>query len=233
MNKYLKPKKYIDFLLTRAKKLFPNLESKGERIDIKYLEKNILLNQNEKCHLARYNFALSEISGLDTVGDFACGTGYGSVIISKEAKNVIGIDIDAKVIKQIKKRYTNIKNVEFLNLNLLHINYNNIFDKIISFETIEHIEEKQILELLKKFNHALKKDGKIIFSTPYMQEKSKQALKMGFHLTFEIDENKIKDWLKETGFSVEYFRYQNYDTCKITESLEDKDFIICIATKKQ
>jgi 2-polyprenyl-3-methyl-5-hydroxy-6-metoxy-1,4-benzoquinol methylase len=232
MNKYLKPKKYIDFLLTKTKQLFPNLESKGERIDIKYLEKNILLNQNEKCHLARYEFSLFEISPLDNVGDFACGTGYGSVMLSKKAKHVTGIDIDAKVVEEIKKRYENIKNIEFLNLNLLDINYENNFDKIISFETIEHIEEKQILELLEKFHRALKKDGKLIFSTPYMQEKSEKALKMGFHLTFEINEEKIKSWLKETGFVVEYFRYQNYDSCKITKELENKDFIICIATKQ-
>ena len=64
-----------------------------------------------------------------------------------------------------------------------------------------------------------------------MQEQSEVAVKMGFHLTFYIDEEKIEKWLKSAGFSVETINYQNYATHDITADLEQKDFIICIAKK--
>ena len=42
-----------------------------------------------------------------------------------------------------------------------------------------------------------------------MQEKSEDALKLGFHLTFYIDEQKITEWLSKAGFRVETIKYQN------------------------
>ena len=209
------------------------LGDSGERVDFTYsdnldISKLDIYQQN---HIQRYLFAEKIISQGEDCGDFACGTGYGSVIVSKKANSVLGIDLNEKVITEITKRYHNIPNVSFQNKNLLNIDFENQFDTIISFETIEHFAEENIYALLSLYNKALKEGGKLIFSTPYMQEESENAKKMGFHLTFYINEEKVEKWLQATGFSLEKTYYQNYKTHTIHEEMDDKEFLICVVRK--
>lgn len=206
---------------------------KGERVDFIYDENfdYSKLDMYQKNHFRRYEFALNNISNEEICGDFACGSGYGSVILSKIASKIIGVDLNEKVISEIKKRYRDNNKVEFINQNLLDLDYLNYFSSIISFETIEHFTENNIQILFNIFSKALKKNGKIIFSTPYLQQKTKEAIAMGHHLTFNIDESKIETWLIGTGFANISFKYQNYISHSIEDTLEPKDFIICIANK--
>jgi 2-polyprenyl-3-methyl-5-hydroxy-6-metoxy-1,4-benzoquinol methylase len=238
-------KRIIKGILRRIKKYFffkeemydfnksNPLGGNGERVDIQF-ETNLnfeKLDIYQKNHFTRYEFAKEFIDDGSICGDFACGTGYGSVLMSDKASTVIGADIDAIVVNTIQERYKEKANVSFLNENLLNLNFSNLFDTILSFETIEHFEEEDIKLLLKIFANALKEKGQFIFSTPYMQEKSEGAMKLGFHLTFDINEKKIEDWLDEAGLKIESIYYQNYDTHFIKKELEKKDFIICIAKK--
>jgi len=230
----MKLKRTIKTILIRLKIIHSaNLSNKGERIDIFKNTKNWQdLDPVKKTHLKRYEFAQTLVNINDICADMACGTGYGSVILSSKAKAVYGVDLDSRVINEITKRYKNNSNVFFECQNLLNIDYKNKFDKIISYETIEHLDEKDIVTALTKFNRALVDNGILIFSTPYLQLKSDKAIKMGFHRTFDIDENKIKGWLYETHFELCYFKYQNYSSCIVADDLEWKDFIICVATKQ-
>ena len=209
-------------------------DATGERVDIFYSE-NIdfeRLDMYEKSHYKRYEFALKKINAEELCGDFACGTGYGSLMLAAKALKVIGADINERVINAIKKRYKSVKNVQFVQADLLHLSYDQKLDNIISFETIEHFTEQNIFRLLEIFNACLKPEGKLIISTPYKQEKSEAALKLGHHLTFYIDEKLIETWLSSTGFDVLSFQYQNYDTHLIDSEMVKKDFIICVAQKR-
>ncbi len=210
-----------------------SLSSDGERVDLTYKD-NIdfeKLDVYQKSHYKRYEFAQTLLKTSDVCGDFACGTGYGTVMLSKKSSSVFGGDINGHVIKKIKKRYSKFSNVNFIEIDLLKLNFEKKFDKIVSFETIEHLREEDIPNLFNIFNKNLKSGGQLIFSVPYMQERSENAIKMGFHLTFDIDENKIYKWLSDSGFTVNICKYQNYQTHLISDHLEHKDFIICIATK--
>jgi 2-polyprenyl-3-methyl-5-hydroxy-6-metoxy-1,4-benzoquinol methylase len=209
------------------------LGGNGERVDIQITDalKYEKLDMYQKSHLKRYEFSRDFIHQNDVCGDFACGTGYGSVLISKKAKKVIGADIDEKTVSEIKVRYKDNPKVEFHCANVLSLDYQNYFDDIISFETLEHLKEEDLRKTLGIFHKALKSGGQLFFSTPYMQEKSENAIKLGFHLTFFIDEKKIEGWLNEAGFKIKLIRYQNYDTHLIKPTLKKKDFIICVATK--
>jgi len=210
-----------------------DLNDNGERVDIRY-DRNVdfdKLDLYQKSHYRRYEFASNLVPPGGTCGDFACGTGYGSVMLSEKCKKVIGADINSVVIKNIKSRYKTINNVEFHVADLLDLEYENSFESIISFETIEHFREHDIKSLLKVYHKALKPDGRLIFSTPYKQERSDAALKLGFHQTFWINEEIIDQWLKESNFKIEFSKYQNYQTHTIQDCLELKDFIICVAKK--
>lgn len=210
------------------------LGGNGERVDIQ-MDKNIdfwQMDIYQKNHWKRYEFAKKVIEPESICGDFACGTGYGSIFLSNKAKSVTGADINAEVISKIKERYKEYNTVTFMHENLLNLTFTDHFDNIISFETLEHFDESDIRKLLATFTKALKKNGRLIFSTPYMQEQSEEAIKMGFHLTFYINEEKIKNWLEETGMQPEIIKYQNYETHIIGNDPGRKEFIICVANKK-
>lgn len=211
-----------------------DLAGKGERVDLVFDKKTNIseLDMYQQSHMARYTFAVDHVPAGKIIGDFACGTGYGTILLAEKALRVVGVDIDKKVISSIQERYSAHKNVLFQALNLLELKFENEFDTIIAFETIEHFSETEILQLLTVFCTALKQGGTLIFSTPYMQLASKVALKMGFHKTFLIDENKIGDWLQKSGFTLQFIKYQDYQTHTVVDKLPKPDFIICQATKQ-
>lgn len=211
-----------------------SLGGNGERVDIQ-LKDNLkfdYLDMYQKSHYKRYEFAYGMIDEGLVCGDFACGTGYGSVLLARKASKVIGGDINSEVIAQVKQRYKDNSRVEFIHANILELGYEDYFDALVSFETLEHLEEENIKKALAIFSKAIKPGGKFIFSTPYMQDKSENAIKLGWHLTFYINEAMIEQWLKAAGFSIQSMQYQNYQTHTISPVLEPKDFIICTAVKQ-
>lgn len=115
-------------------------------------------------HISRYFFA-SQVARGKTVLDIACGVGYGAYYIAKQgAKEVVGVDVDAKTIAYAKERYKK-KNLKFNKGSAEEIPLNNSsIDIIVSFETIEHVADYK--KFLKETKRVLKKDGVAIFSTP-------------------------------------------------------------------
>ena len=224
-----------NMLMKLTNKIFLNnsLDGKGERVNIVYNGefKYDRLDMYQKSHVKRYEFAkLSILSGKD-VADFACGTGYGTIILSEKSYHVVGVDINPGVIIQLKKRYKKVANVEFICSDLLHLDYQSYFDYIVSYETIEHLNEEDIPKLFSIFSRALKPGGTIYFSVPYLQPRSPEAISMGFHQTFNIDEEKIREWTTRNGLETKLMKYQNYQTHHVEDVLEHKDFIICVANK--
>ncbi|MBO8157336.1 MAG: class I SAM-dependent methyltransferase [Bacillaceae bacterium] len=148
------------------------LEDTGERVIPEFMDpmNNLLLE-----HIARYQFALSYVHG--RVLDLSCGAGYGTHMMAKKAKNnvdeVVGIDIDPDVIKYARGKYYHPKST-FLVKNATDETLPQelgTFDVIVSFETIEHIEEEE--KLLSNYYNLLKDGGTLIVSTPFGEGRGK------------------------------------------------------------
>ena len=210
------------------------LSANGERVDINLTTSpnTEAMDMYEVSHYKRYLFAKQYVVDGMVCGDFACGSGYGSVLLGDIAQQVIGIDISQNVIDEVTSRYLHLTNIKFFCKDLRNINFIEEFDLITSFETIEHVAPNDAVQMLKNFSRGLKQDGTLIFSTPYLQKRSNVAIKLGFHLTFNIDEAMVASWLDEAGLFCEKYYYQNYITHEVTQELVAKDFIICIAKKK-
>ena len=143
-----------------------NLENDGERMDINYYDMNFdRFDIYQKSHYKRYEMAKNLVKKDYIVGDMACGSGYGSLMLSEICKEVHGVDIDKTTIDEITKRYKDENKVSFYNKNLLDIDFENKFDMIVSFETVEHFEEDELDRLLYNFHRALKPNGDFLFSS--------------------------------------------------------------------
>ncbi|MCC6181895.1 MAG: hypothetical protein B6D44_00550 [Ignavibacteriales bacterium UTCHB2] len=171
----------------------------GER-----LETNIF-NQNTLEHLHRYSIALNLVQD-KTILDIACGTGYGTNILASRAKAIVGIDVDEKTIEQARYNYRK-GNIEFKAGSITSIPYkDNYFDVVVSFETVEHIENHELM--MSEIKRVLKADGILIMSSPdKLYYSDIPNYKNVFHLN-ELYENNFKE-LIEKYFNNVMFAYQS------------------------
>jgi ubiquinone/menaquinone biosynthesis C-methylase UbiE len=115
-------------------------------------------------HLHRYALATRWCKGLRTL-DAACGEGYGSALLATSASSVEGIDISVEAVQHAKKRYGEIANLNIQVADCTKLPFaDNEFDRIVSFETLEHLEQQD--ELLAEFRRVLKPDGFLALSSP-------------------------------------------------------------------
>ncbi|MGC5325787.1 class I SAM-dependent methyltransferase [Brevibacillus sp. SYSU BS000544] len=142
------------------------LEWTGERIIPKQLKptNGMLLE-----HIARYYFATPYIQG--RVLDIACGTGYGCHMVAKErkreVKEIVGVDNDQETLAYANVEYNHQKVTYMLGdaIDPQLPEKLGLFDTILSFETIEHVENDQIF--MDNLYRMLKPGGVLVLSTPF------------------------------------------------------------------
>src|SRR5438876_6906296 len=115
-------------------------------------------------HLHRYAFATQFVRN-KRVLDLACGEGYGSNLLARTAKQVVGIDIDEEAVKHAKNKYIR-PNLEFKIGSILEvpIDGDGLFDVVVCFEALEHVEEHH--KLLSEAKRLLVDNGIFLVSTP-------------------------------------------------------------------
>lgn len=117
-------------------------------------------------HLHRYHAAVDLVRN-QVVLDLASGEGFGTAILASTAKKVYGIDIDAPSIEHARDTYGYLGNTEFIQAGADKIPLEDgAVDIVVSFETIEHLNEDTQKKFLQEIKRVLKKDGKLIISTP-------------------------------------------------------------------
>src|SRR5690606_19260470 len=63
--------------------------------------------------LYAYDFAIPYISG-KKVADIGCGLAYGTGLMAAHAAEITGVDYDAETIESNKKKFSDVKNLQFL-----------------------------------------------------------------------------------------------------------------------
>lgn len=142
------------------------LEWTGERIIPKQMKptNGMLLE-----HIARYYFAAPYVQG--RVLDIACGTGYGSHMTAKERKRevteIVAVDNDEETLRYASREYHHQK-VTYVQEDATDPGLPErlgLFDTILSFETIEHLEDDRTFML--NLYRMLKPGGILVLSSPF------------------------------------------------------------------
>lgn len=120
---------------------------------------------NVQKHIARYNLALEYCVGKDVI-DIACGSGYGTYMLSWVADWVRGYDIDEESIDRARSTYHGKKHsFEVADLSTIDVKP---ADTVVCFETIEHLKDlentkQQLLRLAKTGGH-------LVYSLPLNEQ---------------------------------------------------------------
>lgn len=169
-------------------------------------------------HVLRYYFAQQFVSG-KVVLDAACGEGYGTKIIAENAGKVYGLDISKETIESAKSKY-NINNIEFLEGSIKNIPLeDHSVDVVVSFETIEHVDQETQEQFLEDIKRVLSEDGILIISTP---NKKIYSDKYGYNNEFHIKEfyrEEFKNLLEK------YFKYIKFygESYQIVNAINSQD----------
>lgn len=115
-----------------------------------------------RIHMERYRFA-ERFAKYGRVLDCACGVGYGShhLATSGEAE-VVGVDIDQSAINYAQGHYSG-ERLSFI-CNDAAVLKGELFDTIVSLETIEHVPDPD--KLIDNFVNLLKHGGTLVASVP-------------------------------------------------------------------
>lgn len=173
-----------------------SIEDTGERMIPAYHKGKLVYGE----HLVRYQ-ALEELVQDKIVLDIASGSGYGTSVISNSAKKVFGVDVDKDAIDYASKNYGSSK-IEFIKGDGRDIPLpDNAVEVVVSFETIEHIEDYKYF--MKEVKRVLKDDGLFVLSTPNDEEFPEGA---HFHI-HEFERKELQTLVKEYfKNSKEYFQ---------------------------
>lgn len=159
-------------------------------------------------HLQRY-LSVRELVHGKVVVDAAAGEGYGSFILSQSATMVTGIDIDINSINEAQNKYKK-SNLEYRFGSIDDLPFpDGSVDVLISFETIEHVNEEMQRRFLKEIKRILKADGLLVISTPNKSVYSDMRdHRNPFHIKeFYVEE--FESFLKEFFTEIKIYHQKN------------------------
>jgi ubiquinone/menaquinone biosynthesis C-methylase UbiE len=157
------------------------------------------VGERSDAHIARYLWAEKFVRQGDRVLDAACGLGYGSYSLAElsKARAITGVDGSDYAIDYANANFCPLTpKLDFFSGYLsecLERYPDGHFDVIVSFETLEHVEQPEAL--LKEFHRLLSPGGRIIVSVP-------------------------NDWSDETGEDPNPFHLHVYTLDKLREQIK-------------
>ena len=117
-------------------------------------------------HLFRYQWAEQYVRGPMKILDLACGTGFGSALVSRAAGvTVIGGDLDPPSLAVAAAEFGTDSGPHFAAMDGTRLPLpDRSLDLILSYETVEHIERYR--DFVGELARILKKRGTLLLSTP-------------------------------------------------------------------
>jgi SAM-dependent methyltransferase len=153
-------------------------------------------------HVSSYRFARDRhVRPTDTVADIACGSGFALGILRGHCAQYIGVDLPDNIARIYSQgRYVGSEARYYgVDLNRDTLQLNQPVDVVISFETIEHLNDPVVF--LSQLYNVLREDGLLLLSTPINPDERAVVFKSD-HVQ-EFSRRQIMSMLKQAGFKTQ------------------------------
>ena len=161
---------------------------------------------NKKVHKKLKEIVANEITKDDDVLECACGTGMLTKVVAPKSKSIIATDFSSKMLKRAKKKCKKYNNVEFMNANIMKLDFDdNSFDIVIAANVIHLLDDP--IKAINELDRVCKENGKIIIPT-YMNKDdngntsgfAKRVGKAGADFKRQFTYDSYKDFFNELGY---------------------------------
>ena len=128
--------------------------------------------------------------------DCACGTGYGTNLLTNFVEHVVGYDIDKETIYYANQNYRN----DYCHFTSDISHYRTFFDTVISVETVEHMPQENAKVFLSSLYGCLNSNGCLMITTPIVKQTNRNPINE-FH-SIEYSDKDFISLLQDAGFEV-------------------------------
>lgn len=163
----------------------------------------------EQDHVERYRFASSFVPRKRVI-DIACGTGYGSKMLSEAgADHVIGVDVSPEAIEYATAHFAS-PSIRYIQGGIESFGDDRMADVVVCFETIEHVSTFR--EALLNLRRILTDSGTLVISSPNRPVTSPRCRSLedtpsNPHHRQEFTPRELHHLLTEAGFRVDHHLY--------------------------
>ncbi len=160
MNNNINSKKF-------SKEYDLHVESQGEQFQI-----DVYYEPKKETDLLRIRVVIDELAPghKEKILDIGCGVGTFTFHCAKQGSVSFGLDYSIKSVvmaKNLTKKYSLFGSADFLRSDAMNLPFkDNVFDKIICADFIEHINNEEKEALLKEVYRVLKRGNIAVFFTP-------------------------------------------------------------------
>jgi len=140
------------------------LEPTGERMIVDAYQSSPEGRLIYLMHIATYQFAEAFTRGRRVL-DFGCGSGYGTAMIARTAREVVGVDVAEEAVAFARAEHV-APNLLFSRIAAdARLPFDDAsFDTVLSFQVFEHVEDEQ--QYLREIVRVLAENGTLVLATP-------------------------------------------------------------------
>lgn len=149
-----------------------------------------------------YHLVADELAPGQRILDAACGSAFGSALLSERADKVVGVDYDSASVVSAQARYPGRRNMELLSGDLQTFVYRDggWFDVAISFHTLEHVDDDAAM--LNALRDNLRPRGQLVIEVP-LQAQRPLGVPINPHHHREYTRVRLLQLLNAAGFEVQ------------------------------
>ena len=131
--------------------------------------------------LSRYKFCAKLLSGTNNVLEVGCGDAFGTPVVAQEARMVLAIDWDPRLIESNSKKLGYLENCTFKHHDIVADPVEGKFDGVYSVDVLEHIDPVVEDKFMRHTCGNLTDDGTYIVGTPNLNSEAyaSEASKLG------------------------------------------------------
>ncbi len=158
--------------------------------------------------------SMMTVNGIEKALEIGCGNGHGTKLIKRyfNPRNIIGIDLDERMIRLAKKK-NNDQTISFLVMDAAKLNFpDKYFDAVFDFGMIHHIQNWR--DCLKELKRVLRDNGTIM-----IEDLSSDTFKTSLGRIMKLLSNhpyadmysavQFLDYMKSIGFEIMNYKVSN------------------------